>query len=113
MVNDEYQLDIYKIDTKAKIDKRKIIIVILIVLAIITIVLTGNYIAKTIKAYKAYKQYEAQINAIKYAEEEKKAKIAEELERKRQEKIPKLTDTRKAEYEYNLSLRYKKSFFNI
>lgn len=99
MVNDEYQLDIYKIDTKEKIDKKKVFIVIVIILALICSILTVKYVNRTLKEYKAYKQYEAQLNTIKHQEEEKQAKMEEEIERKRQEKIPKLTDTRKTKYE--------------
>lgn len=113
MVKDEYQLDIYKIDTKAKIDKRKIGIVLFIILCLVCIILTGNYIAKTIKEYKVYKQYEAQLNSIKHQEEEKKLQKAQEEEAKRKEKIPQLTELRKTEYGKNLSIRCKKSFFNL
>ena len=106
MVNDEYQLDIYKIDTKAKIDKKKLLLVILIILSIICIILTINYVNKTISEYKVYKQYEEQLNSIKYKEEQEAAKLAAELEKKKQEKIPKLTDTWKTKYRGNISFRY-------
>lgn len=96
MVNDEKeQLNIYKISLKDKIDKRKILIIILIIVSLICIILTGKYITKTVNEYKVYKQYEAQIQAINHQEQEKQAKIAEEAEKKKQEKIPKLTETGK------------------
>ena len=99
MVNDNNnEWNIYKIDTKAKLDKRKIFIIILIVLSLICIILTGGYIARMIKEYKTYKQYEAQLQTIKYEEEEKQKRQAEEAERKRQERIPKLTDERKTKH---------------
>ena len=45
--------------------------------------------------YKVFKQYEAQLQSIQHQEQEKQAKIQAEKERKRQEKIPKLTEVRK------------------
>lgn len=95
MENDEQQLDIYKIDTKAKIDKRKLLFVILIIIAILLIFSIGIYIGKTIKQYRDYKQNEIRQIMIKKQEAEDKAKIEAEKERKRQEKIPKLTEVRK------------------
>ena len=103
MIDDnEYQLNIYKIDTKVKIDKKRVIIVILIILSFICIILTGNYISKITKGYKVYKQYEAQLNSIKHQEEEKQAKIKEETEKKKKERNPQLTDIRKTKYGYYL-----------
>lgn len=109
MVNEQYQLDIYRIDTKAKIDKRKVWIILLIILSLLCIFLTGNYIIKIMAAHKTYKQYEMQLNEIKHQEEMK----LQEEERKRQEKIPKLTEVRKTKHGENLSIRNKKSFFNF
>lgn len=92
MVDDSggYEVNLYKIDTKQKKDKKKIFIIIMIILLLLCIYLTINNIAKVIAVHKVYKQYEAQMNSIKYQEE----KLAEEAERKRQEKIPKLTEER-------------------
>ena len=53
MVNDgKEKFDLYKIDTKVKIDKKRVIIVILIILSFICIILTGNYISKITKETK-------------------------------------------------------------
>ena len=72
MVNDdEYQVNIYKLNVNQKLDKRKILIIILIILSFLCVILTGNYITKTVKEYKVYKQYEAQLNSIQHQEEEK------------------------------------------
>lgn len=98
MVNDEHEVNIYEIDTKRKIDKRKIFISIAIILLMVCVILTANHILITVAEYKVYKQYEAQLNAIKQQEEEKQAKIAEEKERKRKEKIPQLTSVRKTKH---------------
>lgn len=111
--HDEQEINIYKMNIKRRIDKKRIFICLSIVLLIICVILTGNYIARTVAEYKVYKQYEAQLNAIKQQEEEKQAKIAEEKERKRKERIPQLTDVRKAKYGEYISIKYKKSVFDI
>ena len=92
MVKEGYQIDIYKIDTKDKLDKKKILVLILIVLTIFCITLLAIVIGKLVKRDKIYNQYIAQIQELQKQEEEKQAKIAEEAERKRQEKLPKLTE---------------------
>lgn len=94
MINDEYKENPYQLNNKNNLNKKKIIISILIVISIICIILIVNNIKKTIEGYKVYQQYEAQLNTIKYQQEQKQA----ELEKKRQEKIPKLTDERKNQY---------------
>ena len=78
------------VETSPKIDKMKIIIIITIIILLLCICLTINNIAKVIIGNKVYKQYEAQINFIKQEE----VRLAEEAEKKRQEKIPKLTEVR-------------------
>ena len=98
MVNDEHEINIYEMDTKRKYDKRKIFIGIAIILLIVCVILTGNYIDRIVSEYKVYKQYESQLNAIKQQEEEEQAKIAAEEEQKRKEKIPQLTDVRKTKH---------------
>lgn len=105
MINDNhYPLDIYKINTKAKLDKQKVFIILLIILSFICILLIEKYIVRIASEYKVYKQYEAQLQAIQHQEQEKQIKQAEEEERKRQEKIPKLTEVRKRKYEKYLSI---------
>lgn len=96
MVNDSkgYELDLYQIETKPKLEKKKIIIIIAIIILLLCIGLTINNIRNIIIGHKVYKQYEAQINFIKQEE----IRLAEEAERKRQEKIPKLTEVRNTKY---------------
>ena len=74
----------------------------MIILSLICIILIGNYITKIIEGHKVYQQYEAQLNAMKYQQEQELA----EAERKRQEKIPKLTDVRKTKYGKHLPIGY-------
>lgn len=98
MLNDkenEYQLDIYKIETKQKLDKKKIILVILIIVAFICVILIQKNISKTIEEYKVYKQYEAQVESINHQAEEKIKAEEAKKEKERQEKLPNLTETGK------------------
>ena len=92
MVDDSkgYELDLYEIETSPKIDKMKIVIIITIIILFLCIGLTINNITKIIIGHKVFEQYEAQINFIKQEE----IRLAEEAERRRQEKIPKLTEER-------------------
>lgn len=113
MVRDEYQLDIYRIDTKEKVDKRKVLIIILIILSIICAILIGYYANKTVKEYQVYKGYEAQLQSIKKQEEEKQSKIAEEQERKRQEKLPKLTEVGRQNIENIYHSDVKRAFLTF
>ena len=87
MVNDDndYKLDVYKIDTRTKLDKKRIFIMVILILLLFCILLTINHIKNLMEEYKVYKQYEAQLNSIKHQEEEKQAKIKEETEKKKKE----------------------------
>lgn len=89
------ELDIYKIDTHEKLNIKKIIILVLCILILLCLILIIENIIKTINGHKVFKQYEAQLQAIQYQEEQKKAEEiakAEELEKKRLAKLPKLTE---------------------
>ena len=101
MVNDDndYKLDVYKIDTRTKLDKKRIFIMVILILLLFCILLTINHIKNLMEEYK---QYEAQLNSIKHQEEEKQAKIKEETEKKKKERNPQLTDIRKTKYGYYL-----------
>ena len=96
--NEDYLLDIYRIDTKAKLDKKKIILIVIIILAFLCIILTSNYIKQIVNSHKVYRQYEAQLNSLNQQEEAKKAKIEEEQKRIEEERKPKLTEVRKRQY---------------
>lgn len=89
------ELDIYKIDTHEKLNIKKIIILVLCILILLCLILITKNIIKTINGHKVFKQYEAQLQAIQYQEEQKRAEEiakAEELEKKRLAKLPKLTE---------------------
>ena len=93
MVNDGDNQDynVYKIITKQQLNKEKIIILISIIITFICLVIIAKNSIDIIRYHKVYEQYEAQIIELEKQEEEKRA----ELERIRQEKIPKLTQTGK------------------
>lgn len=113
MINNNNEIDIYRINTHQKINKRKILIIIVCIFILICLTLIIKHSITIINGYKVYKQYEIQLQSITYQEQQKQAEIEAEKERKRQEKIPKLTDTRKIKYRKHISFRYKKSIFNF
>lgn len=114
MVNDEkHLLDIYKISTNTKLDKRKILIMLLIIVILICCILTIRYITKITQNYKVYKQYEAQLNSINYQKQQEQEKIALEQEKKRQEKIPKLTQEGEQNIEKIYSSETKRAFLTF
>ena len=88
MVRDEEEINVYKMQTKDKINKKKKILVILIIIALILIIIVARNIQIILKQNEQCEIYEKQVAKIQ--EEEQKQK--EEEERKRQEKLPKLTD---------------------
>lgn len=99
MINEKQEeLNIYSLNIKEKLDKFKIIFIVLIIIAIICIYFVVQNITKTITAAKICKQYETQLNAIIHQQEEKK-RIAE---KKKQEKLPKLTEVRKTKHGKNI-----------
>ncbi len=91
MVKDkEDDMDIYKISINVPINKKKIIIMFFIFLIIIGLFIIAENSINLIKQHKVYEQYQAQLATLQQQEKEKQI----ELEKKRQEKIPKLTQQR-------------------
>lgn len=89
-----YKIKVSK-NNNSKLNKKKVILTILIIFVAIGLFIALNNVIRSIKSYNDYKQYEAQLQLIQQQEEEKKAKIEAEKERIRQERIPKLTQVRK------------------
>lgn len=57
MANDsKYPMNIYKIETKAKLDIKKIIFILLIILIIVCALISTHYIIRTINQYQTYKR---------------------------------------------------------
>lgn len=91
MVKDkEDDMDIYKISINVPINKKKIIIMFFIFLIIIGLFIIAENSINLIKQHKVYERYQAQLATLQQQEKEKQI----ELEKKRQEKIPKLTQQR-------------------
>lgn len=92
MINGYEDLDIYKIKTDQKLNKKKIAILVLCILILICLIITIKHTITTMKGYKIYKQYETQLQSLKYQDEKEQQKKKEEEEKAKQAKIPKLTE---------------------
>ena len=59
MVNDDndYKLNIYKIDTRTKLDKKRIFIMVILILLLFCILLTINHIKNVMEEYKVYQAH--------------------------------------------------------
>lgn len=80
--------DIYKITiTEKHINSKKIAILVLIVIVAIGLIMIARNSIEIINQHKVYEQYESQLTALAKQEEQKQA----ELEKRKQEKIPQLT----------------------
>ena len=98
---------------KFKINKNKILLILIIILLILCCIITKEYIKNMIEIDKAYKQYEAQLNAIKYKEQEEEAKRLAEEEKKKKEKMPILTDIGKENIKHIYSNETKRAFLTF
>lgn len=76
---------VQKEDSKNK----KIAIIILCLIALVLLIFTIQNCIRIINGYKVYEQYELQLNILEYKEKQKAIE-----EKRRQEKIPKLTQKR-------------------
>lgn len=92
MINEYEDLDIYKIKTDQKLNKKKIAILVLCILILICLIITIKHTITIMKGYKIYKQYETQLQSLKYQDEKEQQKKKEEEEKAKQAKIPKLTE---------------------
>ena len=92
MINEYEDLDIYRIKTDQKLNKKKIAILVLCILILICLIITIKHTITTTKGYKIYKQYETQLQSLKYQDEKEQQKKKEEEEKAKQDKIPKLTE---------------------
>lgn len=92
MVKDEDKFNVYEFNNKKKIDVKKTFIIIIFIIFLVCAFFTTKNIIVIVNEHKAYKQYEAQLNALKHQDEERKRKLAEEQERIKKERNPVLTD---------------------
>ena len=88
MKHENNELDIYKINTKDKIDKKKVFFIVSIIICVICIAFAIFFVSKTVSRYKEYKEYEEQLEKAKQEDNKEQAKIDKE----KQAKLPKLTE---------------------
>lgn len=114
MVNDgKDDVYIYKFETKQKIDRKKVLLIVLIILSIICIMLIWKNIHNTITRYSVYKKYENQILSLTNQELEKKQQEDYEKEKIRQAKLPKLTEIGKQNIENIYKSEQKRAFLTF
>ena len=87
--NDNYNMYMITIDKPSEM--KKIVVLVLLLLVLIGLIIIAKNSMEVIDQYKVYEQYEAQLMALQKQEEDRQA----EIEKRRQEKIPKLTQERK------------------
>lgn len=101
---------IYKITINEKqINTKKIVILVLIILLAIGLIMVARNSITIIEQNKVYKQYEAQLVVLARQEEENKA----EIERKRQERIPQLTQQGKENVDNIYHAENKRAFLTF
>ena len=105
--------DIYKIDTDEKLDKRKVIIIIVAILVLLGLIIIARNSIDIIRYDKIYKQYEAQIIAIEAEKANKEAKLQEEQEKLKKERNPQLTEVGKENIAHIYSSEKKRAFLTF
>lgn len=98
MIKDRGEFNIYKIETPNKINKKKVLIPIMCIGILICLIIIIKNSITIMNGHKVYKQYEAQLQSINFQEKEKQAKKEAEEKRIKEERLPKLTQTRKTKY---------------
>ena len=84
-------INIYEINGKEKINKKKVLIILAIILIILMLIITLIYTIDYMEKYKKYKEYEAKLQQIQQETSEKQKQIKEEIERIKKERLPNLT----------------------
>lgn len=110
---DDEIYDLYKIETKPKVNKQKITIILIAIMILILLSVILIRSLEAIKQYNVYKQYEQQLISLKKQEEEKQKQIAAQKEKQRQEKLPKLTDVGKQNIEHIYKSETKRAFLTF
>ena len=114
MVKDESKYnDIYRINTNEKLDKRKVLIIIVVILIAIALLMVAKHSIDIIKYEKIYKQYEAQIIALQVAKADEEARIKEEQEKLKQDRLPQLTEIGKENIAHIYSSEKKRVFLTF
>ena len=109
MIREGYELDVYNINANSKLNKRKLLIVVILSFILLLLILVIINSVKIIKANKVYKQYADQLESLNYQKEQELAK----KEAERQAKIPKLTDEGKRNIDEIYNSNTKRAFLTF
>ena len=82
------------LERKRKLNRRKVALTVLLLIIVIVLIFIVKNSMDAINQYRVYQEYQAQLVKIQEEEQRKQAEIEAEKERIRQERIPKLTQTR-------------------
>lgn len=114
MKKDENEVyNIYKINLKQKIDKKKIALIILLIIVVILSIIIAIRSIEIIKYNKAYEQYESQIIALQVERANREAKIKEEQEKLKKERNPSLTEIGKENISHIYNSEKKQAFLTF
>ena len=101
---------IYKITIDEKhLNTKKVAILLLIVVVAVGLIMLAKNTTTILKNHKVYKQYEAQLGALAKQEESRQT----EIEEKKQERIPKLTQEGKENLENIYHAETKRAFLTF
>ena len=107
------QLDIYKIDTKPKLLKSKLMVVLILIFLIVIIIMTFNNVKEIHNSYKQFKSYQEELAEIVKQQEIVEQKRKEEEEKRRLEKLPNLTDMGKENIKKIYKSEKKRAFLTF
>ena len=109
MIREGYELDVYNINANSKLNKRKLLIVVILSFILLLLILVIINSVKIIKANKVYKQYADQLESLNYQKEQELVK----KEAERQAKITKLTDEGKRNIDEIYNSNTKRAFLTF
>ncbi len=95
--------------TEKHINTKKIAILVLLFILAMGLILVGKNAVEIMKTHKVYEQYEAQMSALARSEEKKQI----EIEEKKQEKIPQLTQEGRNNIEHIYHSETKRAFLTF
>lgn len=115
MKEEEKSYNIYKIETEEKLDKIKVLVIIIAIFILFTLIFIGKNLVEAITYGKIYKQYEQQLIMLKAEEANKNVKEEEErkAEQANKEKIPQLTEIGKENIVHIYSSEKKRAFLTF
>ena len=108
-----YLLDIYKINTKPKIVKMRMMLVIAVILTIILIILCLISFSKIYSQHRQYESYQKEYEEISKEEKIIEERKQEKAEEERKAKIPQLTDIGKENMKHIYKSDKKRAFLTF